>query len=711
MSSRYNFFTEAAPDQRIGQKNVPSYPPIQELPIDNRTFHGSKAEPKIVPRTVHLTLDKDNAQSVTTNSITWNVNSQTMQPPLKKGTKVYIRNVVTNVHNEDDVLSIDGLSVDAATSGNATDKLTTKLVAVDSEPSNSSKPFGDSVIAYYDFATPTKLGLDVSGNNHNGIPVNCTWNNSRTNSVDIAAGTTSNPGRVDVSCLKKSLRGKRNVTLSFWFKHANTTGVMAFFSLTNRLSSNSHDYIIFWYSGVIAIVLRDSAGTMLFYKEAKTVDTGITYNDGNWHHIVATHGDSGSKLWIDNKLCIDETDTDSWDSVDIDYVLIGSARRLAVNYEFFYTYTGSMSDLIIIDKQVDAEFVRKLYQDNYGFDLIWLGGQSNMEGRGTITAGVDDDYSQTTEKVYQFPVKANAVPATLGAGKLKTQWLDALSSTSKNACRGAYALINVNVAYLGPIIKFRRSSDNVTADFWFSPYGQLVDATGVTVSTWLGANTAFVTTWYDQSGLGNHATQATATLQPFMVAANFTAGTIDFRTNRFLSLPDATVPTGAGAYTLLAKHGVIGTGFASIVGGGLNGPVFGQALVLRKEMTGGYRCWWYGLDHPFGTDATNNVVCETYDGVGTRRAYVNGTNVSTISMTGRNTQASNNTIASSPSGNPLNGELYYVYIFSAELTPAEIASLGVNHYTPAVTNATIPWISQGTSVALQVYGGRCVCHC
>jgi hypothetical protein len=522
---------------------------------------------------------------------------------------------------------------------------------------------------------------------------------------------TSNPGRIDVSCLKKALRGKRNVALSFWFKHANTTGVMAFFSLTNRLSNNSHDYIIFWYPGTLAFVLRNASGTQLIYKEATTANTGITYNDGNWHHVVATHGDAGSKVWIDNKLCIDDPDTDSWDSVDIDYALIGSARRIATNDEFFYPYIGSMSDLIIIDKQVDAPFVRKLYQDDYGFDLIWLGGQSNMEGRGTIEAGVDDNYTQTTGKVFQYPVKANSVPATLGTSKLKTQWLDGLSSTSKSACRGAYALINVNSSYLGPIIKFRRSSDSVTADFWFSQYGQLVDALGVTVSTWLGGNTAFVDTWYDQSGLGNHARQTTVTLQPFMVAANFTAGTMDFRTNKFLSLPDATVPVGSGAYTLLGKHGVIGTGFAGIVGGGTNGPVIGQALSLRKETSGAYRCWWYGLDHIFGTADTNNVAAETYDGVGTRRAYVNGTLVSTMSMTGRSTTAVNNTIGSSPGTNLLNGELYFVYVFSGELTAAEVASLSANHYTPAVTNATNTLDFPRNFTGRQVCGETCVCHC
>jgi hypothetical protein len=685
MSSRYNFFTEDAPDQKIVGKHTPAYPPISELPVDNRTFHGSKVVPKIVPRTVRMTLDVRNAQSVAADSITWNINAQSLQPPLKKGTKVYLRNVVTNVYNEDDILSIDGLSVDAATSGNAREKLTTKIVAVESEPSNSFKPFGDSVIAYYDFATPTKLGLDVSGNNNNGIPINCTWSSNRTNSLDIAAGTTSNPGRIDVSCLKKTLRGKRNVTLSFWFKHANTTGVMAFFSLTNRLSSNSHDYIIFWYAGTMAFVLRNASGTQLIYKEAKTVDTGITYNDGNWHHVVATHGDAGSKLWIDNKLCINETDTNSWDSVDIDYALIGSARRIATNDEFFYPYTGSMSDLIIIDRQVDAEFARKLYQDNYGFDLIWLGGQSNMEGRGTVVAGVDDDYSQTTGKVYQYPVKANAVPATLGIGQLQTRFLDGLTATSKAACRAAFACINVNFAYVGPIFKLRRNYDNVIDTFWASAYGELINAGGVPVETWLNATQvgiALVDTWYDQSGMGNHATQPDVMVQPIYDVVN---KMVNFRPNRFLLMPDGTIPTGAGPYTIMTKHGASDTvaGDQTLFKGGVGAN---QSLGLIKLADNKYRFFWWANDHDFGTYAAGNVVAETYDGA-TRVGYVNGAIASTKTAVGRNTIATENRIGTGNSG-VFKGDLYYIYAFSTNLPDSEVSLLSTNHFVPKVTNAT-----------------------
>jgi hypothetical protein len=62
----------------------------------------------------------------------------------------------------------------------------------------------------------------------------------------------------------------------------------------------------------------------------------------------------------------------------------------------------------------------------------------------------------------------------------------------------------------------RRSSDNVERDIYGTFRGDL-DLAALT--SFVGANSGFVTTWYDQSGTGRHATQATAASQPRIVNA------------------------------------------------------------------------------------------------------------------------------------------------------------------------------------------------
>jgi hypothetical protein len=92
-----------------------------------------------------------------------------------------------------------------------------------------------------------------------------------------------------------------------------------------------------------------------------------------------------------------------------------------------------------------------------------------------------------------------------------TALLDSFSGAS-----AAYSLRNLSSAYTGPLIRVRRSSDNVERDIFGTFRGDL-DLAALT--SFVGANSGFVTTWYDQSGLGRNATQTNATSQPRIVNA------------------------------------------------------------------------------------------------------------------------------------------------------------------------------------------------
>ena len=80
----------------------------------------------------------------------------------------------------------------------------------------------------------------------------------------------------------------------------------------------------------------------------------------------------------------------------------------------------------------------------------------------------------------------------------------------------AYSLRKLRTAYAGSAIRVRRSSDNTESDIGFNSGGGL-NTTALT--TFVSAGSGFITTWYDQSGLGRHAIQTTAALQPRIVNA------------------------------------------------------------------------------------------------------------------------------------------------------------------------------------------------
>lgn len=79
-------------------------------------------------------------------------------------------------------------------------------------------------------------------------------------------------------------------------------------------------------------------------------------------------------------------------------------------------------------------------------------------------------------------------------------------------------------AYTGACLRVRRSSDNAEQDIGFS--GWWVDEAALL--SFIGANSGFVTTLYDQSGNGRHWTQTTAANQPRVVNAGVFDGVVYF---------------------------------------------------------------------------------------------------------------------------------------------------------------------------------------
>ena len=82
----------------------------------------------------------------------------------------------------------------------------------------------------------------------------------------------------------------------------------------------------------------------------------------------------------------------------------------------------------------------------------------------------------------------------------------------------AYSLRQLSSTYSGNAIKVRRSSDNAEQDIAFTN-NELDTAS---LETFAGAGDAFVTTWYDQSGNGVDAANASASSQPKIVSSGST---------------------------------------------------------------------------------------------------------------------------------------------------------------------------------------------
>jgi hypothetical protein len=110
---------------------------------------------------------------------------------------------------------------------------------------------------------------------------------------------------------------------------------------------------------------------------------------------------------------------------------------------------------------------------------------------------------------------------------------------------GAYSLGQLNTSYVGPAIRVRRSNDDAEDDIDF--VAGVLDTAGL--ATFVGANDAFITTWYDQSGGGHHLAQATAGAQPRIVDGGvLDAGVVFDGTSDILVSPNTGTPNAFTVY-------------------------------------------------------------------------------------------------------------------------------------------------------------------
>lgn len=74
-----------------------------------------------------------------------------------------------------------------------------------------------------------------------------------------------------------------------------------------------------------------------------------------------------------------------------------------------------------------------------------------------------------------------------------------------------YSLRKLSSSYSGPVVRVRRDSDNAESDIGFNSDNEIdTDA----LIAFVGSNHGYVTTWYDQGGLGNNISSSAATRQP-----------------------------------------------------------------------------------------------------------------------------------------------------------------------------------------------------
>jgi hypothetical protein len=141
-----------------------------------------------------------------------------------------------------------------------------------------------------------------------------------------------------------------------------------------------------------------------------------------------------------------------------------------------------------------------------------------------------------------------------------------LSASAASSAVGAFSLRAVN-GVSTRAVQIKRQSDNATQDFWADGLGNLLTApvVGQNLTNWLGGATGYVTTWYDQTGNGRHATGTQSTISPtsnvnLQWAVNPTNGGLSLTGGAFLNGTDFTIVCTTKRLGTQGNDGVYGYG-------------------------------------------------------------------------------------------------------------------------------------------------------
>lgn len=116
---------------------------------------------------------------------------------------------------------------------------------------------------------------------------------------------------------------------------------------------------------------------------------------------------------------------------------------------------------------------------------------------------------------------------------IKYNWTNSVQSPLLldlySGASAAYSVRRLSTTYFGSAIRVRRSLDNTEQDIGF--VNNELDV--ATLTTFCNGTNGFLTKWYDQSGLGNDASQVSALLDP-QIVFNGTVNTTNGKPSVFL---------------------------------------------------------------------------------------------------------------------------------------------------------------------------------
>jgi hypothetical protein len=325
---------------------------------------------------------------------------------------------------------------------------------------------------------------------------------------------------------------------------------------------------------------------------------------------------------------------------------------------------------------------------SFSYTITSSGGLGSVTGSGIIGGSSHTvssvDVSNLAAGTLTLSVTVSTAAGGTGAAKTASA-TPTLTSDLDSLPTGAasYSTRRMWSSYSGSILRVRRSSDNTEQDIGATIGGGL-DTTAL--SAFCAAASCFVRTWYDQSGNGRHATQATTNLQPRLV----NAGTID----TFNGMP---APLFNGSNTALttvsllpASSSVWTTHLINVLGNGATGRGRVWGLTTNPSMAANLvGDDFFGTVGILSTSTTVSPRIVSFFIGATSSAWINGALVGTQSSPVGWTGGENLTIGNIGNlSRAYNGHLQTIYIGLGSYPAADRQA--IERWLGALSGITVP---------------------
>ena len=193
----------------------------------------------------------------------------------------------------------------------------------------------------------------------------------------------------------------------------------------------------------------------------------------------------------------------------------------------------------------------------------------------------------------------------------------------------AYSVRRLSSSYTDGLIRVRRSSDDTEQDIGFDSNGDL-DSTALLAFVGTGGtDNGFVTTWYDQSGNGNDATNATESEQPLIVDGGSVAqfdgiNAVEFNgTSHELAASLSLSTTAFSSFSVAGTDGAAGTNAQAIFGS--NATAFYSQIRSYDLETRISTSPILTLDDDIGNNPNQMQLFASINGTSAGNQYIDGT--------------------------------------------------------------------------------------